>query len=341
MSSFSYGGSVEMKSEITEYEADPVLYGGYPFGIPKVYLYGEGEYYTKLDQFNWEDDSVVLVRNHCVLEYMSSHHCEFLHKDHNGNHVWVDARRIANEEDLNMEYLGEVRGATHYTVTEYDLEREVKRKYSLAFEEEMTIAREDYYRLSRVVETGVLGSHFEIEDGVLIHYNGDAQDLIIPDGITKIDTDAFKGHLPFNSIKLPKTVVNISSSSLEYLRAKHVEVASDNPKYYTKDGMLIDRETQTLIWAYAGNAIPDDGSVKTIGTNAFYHRGDIQTIVIPDAVSAIGSEAFSSCSSLEEVKMPDAFVGDAQRIFGASLVKEGDKYRLVGGENAKYRGFSF
>ena len=118
-------------------------------------------------------------------------------------------------------------------------------------------------------------------------------------------------------------------------------MAQDNPKYYSKDGLLIDRETQTLVWAYAGNTIPSDGSVKRIGTNAFCGRTDVRAITIPDVVSAIDDEAFRCCYYLKEVKIPDAFVGDAQRIFGASLVKDGDKYHLEGGEHEKFRGFSF
>ena len=183
--------------------------------------------------------------------------------------------------------------------------------------------------------------HFHVEEGVLLRYIGASENITIPNSVREIGSNAFKGCFRFESIKIPKTVEKISCVGFGGCLTKHVEVDADNPKYYSKDGLLIDRETQTLVWAYAGNAIPDDGSVKTIGTNAFHHREDIKTITIPDVVSAIDSDAFSSCSRLEKVKISDAFVGDAQRIFGASLVKEGDKYRLEGGENAKYRGFSF
>ena len=335
MSSYRYGGSLELKSEIEEYEADPVLYGGYPFGIPKVYLNGEGEWYTKLEQFNWEDDSVVLIRNHCVLEYMSSRHCEFLYEDQDGEHIWVDGRRVSKEEDLNMEYLGEVRGANHYTVTEYDVEKGQKRKYSCLFEEEMTMTREDYYRLSHIVNEGALDSHFEIKDGVLSRYFGNDIDLYIPDGVTEIAGDAFEGGGKFNCVIIPSTVTKIPCG---FCNTEQLEIDKDNPKYYIQDGCLIDKEEKELVWAHSGCTIPDDGSVVKIGSNSFAWRRDLTSIVVPDAVTEIGSGAFSHCFRLKEITLPVTFVDDAERIFGTTLVKDGDKWTL---ESSIFEGFSF
>lgn len=338
MSGYRYGGSLELKSEIEEYEADPVLYGGYPFGIPKVYLNGDGEYYTRLSDFDWKEDSVVVARGKHILECMSSCHCEFLHRNKEGESVWVEGRRVANEECEEMEYLNEVRGVKKYTLTEYDLEKGNKRTYSVTLDETTTMTGKDYYRLFNIVDAEMLGDHFEIKDGVLIQYIGKATDLVIPDGVTEIADDSFRECGNFNSVVIPRTVTKIPCG---FCRAEHIEVAQDNPKYYSEDGLLIDRETKTLVWAYAGNTIPSDGSVKTIGANAFCGRTDIRAITIPDVVSTIDSDAFRHCYHLKEVKIPDNFVGDARRIFGATLVKDGDKYLLEGGEYSTFRNFSF
>lgn len=341
MSSIYYGGSVRMNPEPEMISHDPMFEGGYPNEVPKVYLEGHGEAYFPQYCFDWDDDSVVLVRGRRVLKYTRSSFVELLAKNEEGEIVWMDGRTAPYSSCWEGEYLNEDRGAQEYTVEEYDFGTYAKKKYKMVLVEEDLLDNRDLNSVSEFLGEEMHVEHFHVEEGILLRYTGPSENITIPDGVREIGNNAFKGCFRFKSIKIPKTVEKISCVGYDLCFANHIEVDADNPKYYTKDGMLIYRETQTLIWAYAGNAIPDDGSVKTIGTNAFYHRGDIRTIVIPNAVSAIGSDAFSSCSSLEEVKMPDAFVGDAQHIFGTSLVKEGDKYHLEGGKNAKYRGFSF
>ena len=122
MSGYRFGGSIEFKSEIEGYEGDPVLYGGYPFGFPKLYLNGDGEYNSKFPIFDWEDDSVVVVRGKHILEYKSSRFQEMLFMNNNGETIWVEGRQVANEECEGMDYLDEVRGVQKYTITEYDIE---------------------------------------------------------------------------------------------------------------------------------------------------------------------------------------------------------------------------
>ena len=339
MSSYGFGGSIEFKSEIEGYEEDPILYGGYPFGIPKVYLNGDGECNTKFPVFDWEEDSVVVVRGKHILEYMSLCYREMLFLNNEGEAVWVDGRRVANEECEEMEHLGEVRNVKKYTITEYDVENGNKRTYSVTLDGATTMTGRDYDRLSCVVGAEVLGSHFEIEDGVLRQYIGNDIDLVIPADVTEISLSPFKGCGRFNSIKIPKTVTYISPSFFKCCEVMHVEVDADNPKYYSQDGFLIDRETKTLVWAYSGTTIPNDGSIIKIGSYAFHSRSDIKKIEIPDTISEIDDKAIHCCYMLEEIKIPSVFADDAQRIFGASLVKNGDVYRPEGDEYTMYKKF--
>ena len=53
----------------------------------------------------------------------------------------------------------------------------------------------------------------------------------------------------------------------------------------------------------------------------------------PDSIVEIQDRTFSNCSNIKYVKIPDSFEGEGERIFGAPLVKEGDKYRIDRVEN--------
>jgi hypothetical protein len=172
-------------------------------------------------------------------------------------------------------------------------------------------------------------------DGVLFKCFSRKENIVIPEGVTKIANCAFEYCRPFKSVVLPSTVTKIPCA---FCNTEQLEIAEDNPKYYVQDGCLIDKEEKELVWAFAGSTIPDDGSVVKIGSKAFYNRADLSKIVIPDVITEIGDEAFAGFIAAEEIVAPDRFINDAQRIFGKTLQKDGDKWIIVG---RRFGGFSF
>ena len=70
----------------------------------------------------------------------------------------------------------------------------------------------------------------------------------------------------------------------------------------------------------------DDGGVVKIGSKSFYLRSDLSRIVVPNVITEIGDDAFGECWNLEEIVISDLFAGDAKRIFGQELKKDGDKW---------------
>ena len=325
MSSVCYGGSIRMNPESEMLNRDPMFEGGYPFTMPKVYLDGVGESYFPQWCFNWDDDSVVVVRDKQVVKYTRSTFLELLAKNEEGEIVWMDGRRAPYSTCWGGEYLDEDRSAYEYTITEYDLNELKKRKYKVVLEEENCLDNRDLDSLSEYGVEETIDSHFEIKDGVLLQCVGKERDIIIPDGVIEIGVNAFKGCENFNSIKIPKTVKKISCVG-SGCRTEHLEVDKDNPKFYIQDGCLIDREEKELVWAYSGSTIPDDGGVVKIGSKSFYLRSDLSRIVVPNVITEIGDDAFGECWNLEEIVISDLFAGDAKRIFGQELKKDVDKW---------------
>lgn len=56
-------------------------------------------------------------------------------------------------------------------------------------------------------------SDFEIRDGVLVKYNGDGGDVVIPDDVTKIGSFAFENCDGVTSVKIPEGVTKIGNSA--------------------------------------------------------------------------------------------------------------------------------
>lgn len=320
MASIFYGGKVEMKPEIEENVSNNVMEDeGYPYAIPKVYLEGVGEEYYPQTSFSWDDDSVVLVKGNDIIKYTHSNFVELLAKDEEGNIVWMDGRCAPYSSCWDGEYLNEERGASEYTIEEYDLETSRKKKYKVVLAEETPMNDGDRFKLKDFVDVKRFRvteeEKFKITNGTLEKYNGFDEDIVIPEGVHSIRYGAFScSNKEVKSIKIPSTLINLSNDMFTGWKAEHVEVAEDNPKYYSKNGLLIDKQSKTLVWAYKGSDIPADGSIERIGNSAFQDRTDLKNIVIPDSVVAIERCAFENCDSLEEISLPNSITELSGRV---------------------------
>ena len=318
MASITYGGKLLMKSEKNninpkdDYMDD---YDSYPFEEPKVYLDGTCETYHPQYSFSWGDDSVVLVRDTTVIEYTKSSFTELLAKDKDGNIIWVDGRGAPYSNCWDGEYLGDTRAGQEFKVTLYDIKTSQKKRYKMVLDETSEFESWDYRRLADFVDEDTLGSHLIIKEGVLKQYFGSDKNLVIPDSVTKIDLEQFADKHQLESITIPKTLIIFPSNIPKYWKTNSIEVDEANPKYYSKDGCLIDKETNTLVWCYSGNVIPNDGSIKKIGTNAFMNREDIKSILIPNGVEEIECGAFQECINLEEIIIPESVIKIGQSAF--------------------------
>ena len=318
MASITYGRKLLMKVDENNENLNngyDDFFENYPFREPKVYLDRTCESYNPQHSFSWGADSVVLVRDTTVVEYTKTNFTELLAKDKEGNIIWVDGRSAPYSECWDGKYLDETRAAQEFKVTLYDIKTSQKKRYKMVLDEMTEFDSWDYHRLADFVDEDTIGSHLIIEDGILLKYFGSDKNLIIPDSVTKINLDMFSDKQQFESISIPKTLINVPSNISEYWKVNHIEVDEANPKYCSKSGCLIDKETNTLVWCYAGNVIPNDISIKKIGSDAFMNREDINNIIIPIGVEEIEDGAFTNCINLEKIIIPKSIIKIGYRAF--------------------------
>lgn len=311
MSSITYGGKLLMKAEDdnkTLKNNYDDCFDSYPFEVPKVYLDGTCEDYMPQVCFSWGDDSVVLVKGKRVIKYTQSNFAELLAKDKDGNLIWMDGRSAPYEDCWDGEYLDEVRGGKEFTVTEYDIGTAQKKRYKMVLDKTTEFDSWDYSELSDFVDADTLGSYFGITAGILFSYIGKDKELIIPEEVTELGWNVLTKSQEFESITIPKSLIKIPDSFIERCKTKTINVDEHNPKYYTCDGCLIDKETKTLVWAYAGNVIPRNDCIEKIGISAFYGRDDLESVIIPSTITEIGVDAFCNCSNLEEIEIANSVI---------------------------------
>ena len=141
-----------------------------------------------------------------------------------------------------------------------------------------------------------------------LYFNGElVTDLVIPDSVTSIGNYAFRSCDSLESITIPDGVTSIGNYAFAYCDSlESITVASGNPVYHSAGNCLIETESKTLIAGCKNSIIPTDGSVTSIGNDAFAYCDSFESITIPDSVTSIGNSAFSWCDSLTSIAIPDS-----------------------------------
>lgn len=117
--------------------------------------------------------------------------------------------------------------------------------------------------------------------------------LVIPEGIKWISDDAFWCCHHADAIYFPASLTEIPEGCFDHVHADFI-VAEGNPRYEMRDGFLIDKQEDAIVYATPkcqGKPIP---AVRRIGSSSMDNWVSEwgQDLVIPEGVVEIGSYAF-------------------------------------------------
>lgn len=195
-----------------------------------------------------------------------------------------------------------------------------------------------------------MSSKFIIEDHVLIRYEGNDAVIVVPDGVTRIEDNAFAVHdfaapPKIKSITLPATVTEVGRRAFANLKkmtsyTAPAGIVYDNDAFY-QCAKLADEAGFVIIdnsaMAYFGQAetvtVPE--GTHTLRESLFRKCGELTSVRLPASLRTICAGAFAECESLESISLPDGMTeigymafSDCTRLKGinlpASLVRLGD-----------------
>ena len=138
-------------------------------------------------------------------------------------------------------------------------------------------------------------------------YNGNADNVVIPKTyrgipVKEIKDSAFSYQTRLKSITLPDSVTSIGNDAFYGCSGlTSIFVDKRNTKYHSAGNCLIETATKTLLSGCKTSEIPSDGSVTSIGDDAFRNCSGLTSITIPDSVMSIGMSAFHGCIGLTSV----------------------------------------
>ena len=131
--------------------------------------------------------------------------------------------------------------------------------------------------------------------------------ITIPDSVTRISHGAFSGCTGLTSATIPDSVTSIGNDAFWGCSGLTLVVVEEgNPVYHSEGNCLIGTENKTLVAGCKTSVIPDDGSVTSIGNDAFSGCTGLTSITIPDSVTSIGHSAFCGCTGLTSITILDS-----------------------------------
>lgn len=147
-------------------------------------------------------------------------------------------------------------------------------------------------------------SDFVIENGVLIKYQGNAGDVVIPEGVTAIGALAFADCKSLSSVSIPSSVKSIDKFAFSGC-TKLTSITIPNSVTSIGESTFFKCSALKIVKFEQGSHL------KSIGDTAFLSCESLLSIDIPDGVKSIGDAAFSGCKRLKDVEIPQSVTHNA------------------------------
>lgn len=216
----------------------------------------------------------------------------------------------------------------------------------------------------------MIDERFQIENGVLVRYNGEEEKVIVPDGVTAIGDRAFDYCDTITEVILPNSVISIGErafmkcswltkigmpNTLEFIgnaafrgcdSLERIELPVGlsilpNACFYEcinlKSAILPIGINRICLRAFSGCSslvsinLPDE--LTKIEECAFEHCNSLQSVILPDSLMYIGRHAFASCYKLSEIKIPKSVKSIGSGAFyQTAFLDNSDSEFVIGGD---------
>ncbi|MBP5621656.1 MAG: leucine-rich repeat domain-containing protein, partial [Thermoguttaceae bacterium] len=133
--------------------------------------------------------------------------------------------------------------------------------------------------------------------------------FVVPEGVKRISFHDFWFWDKLRRVVIPASVEEVDDNAFFDSGALEAfEVAEDNSRFRSIDGVLFSKDGKTLVKYPEGIrkdvcVVPE--GVEKIARRAFYHCVSLTSIVVPQSLKTIVAGAFAECFALESFDVPE------------------------------------
>ncbi len=263
-----------------------------------------------------------------VTGYTGSEKDVIIPEYHAGKEVYEISSHAFENTDINSVYLPYVmkKITAEAFLGSYSLEKFELPENSLFYFDGNALIERDSKTLVAVLKSPSVpsdGSVYAIGNYAFCLLEGE-MDIVIPEGVTRLNTSAFENCINLRSISLPNSISEVGvyafsgCENLEYNLSGGSEYLgnSDNPHVLlvrSNGGISINNKTKIIYRAAFQNSetlseiyIPE--SVRRIDSWAFSGCTSLAKVTIASGVEYIGSDAFRNCRAITGINIPDSVV---------------------------------
>ena len=144
-------------------------------------------------------------------------------------------------------------------------------------------------------------------------YRGYIKNIVIENGITSIDANAFAYCMEAISVSIPDTVTTIGVRSF---------YACGKLKTVTIPNSVVSVGSECFAYCWELASVKLSNKISEIGFKMFEFCLQLKTVMIPDGVKTIGVMAFSSCTGLTSVSIPNSVTTIGNGAFASAFNPE-------------------
>lgn len=196
----------------------------------------------------------------------------------------------------------------------------------------ITIEKRAFCWCSNIKDIVIPDSVKSMEESAFSHCSS-LEQVSLSNGLETIGERAFYECEKLKSITIPSSVKSIGKQAFGACsKLESINVDEGNPYYYSIDGVLYDRATNTLLqypaaksneiitlpetvnnigeYAFQGadrlKQITISENTEEIGKYAFYKCDNLSRVIIRYGTKSIGNYAFNDCASLDTITIPES-----------------------------------
>ena len=149
-------------------------------------------------------------------------------------------------------------------------------------------------------------SDFAIENNVLIKYNGNCENVVIPNTVSRIAKNAFKNCSTIKSVTIPNSVTEIGECAFHACKQlERIELP--------KGSIKIDSYTFTACENLLSVNLPE--GLTTISDGMFANCKNLVSVQLPDSIDTICKQAFFGCEKLKNINISDNVISIGKGAF--------------------------